>query len=336
MDIVERNGLGSKIEQPTTRYNENRDPRFYNFEIKSSRHPMRNRLLLSTLGLCSSIFLAMPSMAHTIMEQVAQTGVLTAGTSKDAFPFAYQDESGEFVGYSVDIMMLIKAELESELKRPLTLDLVALDSDQRISSLAAASVDLVCDASSFTWEREKQVDFSVSYGTTGTRLLVPGESSISNPESLAGKRVGALPKTTNEVAIRKKQPSAAVVLLKDRASGYTALENGDIDAFADDGVLLYAWLQKTNNSRFKVASEPYSTEGIACMLPENNSQFQRIVNLALVRYMQGVLQGNPTDQAIFDRWFGPESDAPLTQDLRDLILETMELVIDFKEELPQK
>ena len=292
--------------------------------------------VLAAASLSMALLTTAPALAQTVLEKVAKTGVLVGGTSKDAFPFAFRDEQKQLVGYSIDMMQLVKAQLEKELQRPITLELVALDPDERIPKLQMGEVDLVCDASSFTWERDKEVDFSVSYGLTGTRLLVKNDSEIWDPASLAGKRVGALPKTTNELAIRKAQPKVEVVLISDRAAGYAALTEGKIDAFADDGVLLTSWQQRSPNAKdYQVVGYPYSQEGIACMLPENNSTLQGAVDLALVRYMQGFLAQKPAYTAIFDRWFGPQGASPLTQDLRNLVTETMQLVLDFKQELPE-
>jgi len=292
------------------------------------------RLALAALATLGVMGAAGPSLAGPVMGRVARTGVLTAGTSKDAFPYAYKNEAGELVGYSIDMMQLIAAELAWELGRPVQLRLVALDTDERIPYLDSSKVSLVCDASSFTWERDRKVDFSVSYGITGTQLLVPRDSGLSSPESLVGKRVGVLPRTTSEVAIRKHQPSAILVQLEDRESGYRALKAGSIDAFADDGVLLYSWLQRQRPpSLFRVAQDAYSKEGIACMLPQNDSAFQRVVDMALIRYMQGFLAGRAKETAIFDQWFGPNTAAPLTKELRDLSIETMQLMVDLKEEV---
>ncbi|MCM1983025.1 amino acid ABC transporter substrate-binding protein [Lyngbya confervoides] len=297
---------------------------------------MLRSILGSILVLATPGMLVLPAPAQPLMEKIAETGVLVGGTSKDAFPYAYRNEEGELVGYSVDMMQQVRQVLETQLQRPVQLRLVPLASDQRIPKLEAGKVDLVCDASSFTWDRDQRIDFSVSYGITGTRLLVPANSVLSNPESLAGKRIGALPKTTNEAAVRRLQPEAKLVLMRDRASGYQAVAQGEIDAFADDGILLESWLQRQPDpSQFRIASYPYSKEGIACMLPENHSDFQDSVNLALVRYMQGFLEQKPEYQAVFDRWFGPEGAAPMTRDLRNLSVETMQLILDFKEELPE-
>ena len=108
-----------------------------------------------------------------------------------------------------------------------------------------------------------------------------------------------------------------------------------MDAFAADGILLEGWLQTSGQSEDYVAAGYFSKEGIACMVPENNSKFVDQVNYTLVRFMEGYLKGLDPYVAIFDRWFGAEAKVPLTRDLRDLVIETMQLVIDFKEEIPE-
>ncbi|MEA5572193.1 amino acid ABC transporter substrate-binding protein [Calothrix sp. UHCC 0171] len=276
------------------------------------------------------------AFAETVMAKIKRTGVLTAGTSKDAIPFAYTDKKGQSAGYSVDMLVLIKEQLEKELGRKIQLKLVNLPPEERIPKILQRQVDIVCDASSFTWERDKQVDFSVSYGVTGTQMLVKKESNLGTAESLLGKRIGVLSQTTNERAIRRVQPKAKLVYFKNRKEGYIALQQGKIDAFASDGILAEGWLQsEKNHDAFKIVPDrPFSREGIACMLPENNSKFLNSVNYALIAFMQGFINGNSRNVAIFDRHFGAKGTVFLNQDLRDLAIETMQLMIESHEEIP--
>jgi polar amino acid transport system substrate-binding protein len=295
-----------------------------------------NPLKIIASGILLALFVPLHSAsAETVLEKVAKTGVLKAGTSKDAFPLAYANEKDQLVGYSVDMLQLIKGQIEKELKRPITLKLVALAPGERIPNLQSGAVDIVCDSSSFTWERDKLVDFSVSYGITGTRLLIKRGTTLEGPESLVGKRIGALPKTTNEDAIRRAQPKAQIVPFKDRAEGYKALQDGKIDGFAGDGLLLEGWIQKTSNTaNFQVDDYPYSKEGVACMVAENNSKLLDKTNYALLSFMQGFVKNKPPSVAIFDRWFGPTSVVPLNQDLRSLVKDNMQNILDMREELP--
>ena len=70
------------------------------------------------------------------------------------------------------------------------------------------------------------------------------------------------------------------------------------------------------------------------MVPENNSNFLDSVNFTLYKFMQGFVAGKSQNVAIFDKWFGPEGIIPLNQDLRDLAVETMQLVIESRQEVP--
>ncbi|MBW4510345.1 MAG: amino acid ABC transporter substrate-binding protein [Scytonematopsis contorta HA4267-MV1] len=299
---------------------------------------MYKKCAVALLSLAFAASLPGAAFAETVMQKVALTGVLTAGTSRDAIPFAYADKNGKLLGYSVDMLNLIKGDLEKELGRKIQLKLVGLAPKERIPKIVQNEVDIVCDASSFTWERDKVVDFSVSYNVTGTQLLVKKDSNLGTPESLAGKRVGVLRQTTNEKAIRKQQPKAQIVYVRDRAQGYTALQEGKIDALASDGVLLEGWMHTAKNaSDFKIVPDrPLTREGIACMVPENNSKFLNSVNFSLIRFMQGFLAEDKRYVAIFDRWFGFNGVIPFNRDLRDLVIETMRLVIESREEIPKE
>ena len=283
---------------------------------------------------CSWLISTTPNaVAETIADKIVRTQTLTAGTSKDALPFAYRNAQGELVGYSVDILELITKQLEQEYGQDIKLELVALKPRERIPKLIKGEVDIVCDASSFTWKRDRQVDFSFSYSSTGTRLLTKKGNDYWDADALVNQRIGALPKTTSEQTIKRVQPLAEIVRVKDRAAGFAALRNDEIDAFASDGILLESWLRGIPNPEdFQIVGD-YSREGIACMVPENNSQFLNTVNYSLIEFMQGLLNDKPEYVTIFERWFGSQGVLPLTQDLKTIMIDNMQLLIDFKDQI---
>jgi polar amino acid transport system substrate-binding protein len=294
---------------------------------------MPKKFAISILSFLLSVTLPLPGWAETTIEKVARTGVLTAGTATDAIPFAYTDEKKELVGYSVDMLALIKEQLEKELGKKIDLRLVDVTVEDRIPKLVSREVDIVCESVSFTWEREKYVDFSASYGITGTQLLVKQNSELGSPESLSGKKIGAIPGTTNEQAIKLVQPKATLVPIKNIGAGFSALEQGKIDAFAWDGLLLKGFRQTVSNpDAFKVVPEkPYTREGIVCMVPENDSSFRNLVDFTLVRFMQGVAIADSGALAIFDRWFGPKGIVSVNQ---ESVLDFFKYAIETHEQIP--
>ena len=294
---------------------------------------LQAKSIIFSLGLSILSFTASGVAAETVAEKIARTQTLTAGTSKDALPFAYRNDEGELVGYSVDILKLITRQLEQEYDRKIELELVALQPKARIPDLIAGKVDIVCDASSFTWKRDRQIDFSFSYSSTGTRLLTKKGNDYWDASSLIDRRIGALPKTTSEKTIKRVQPQAEIVNVKDRASGFEALRRGEIDAFASDGILLESLLRTSQEPEDWQIVGDYSREGIACMVAENNSQLLNTVNYSLIEFMQGLLNDRTAYVTIFDRWFGAQGVLPLTQDLRSIMIDNMQLLIDFKDQI---
>lgn len=267
---------------------------------------MYKNLGIAFLGLIFSLGIPGVSLAETVMEKVARTGVLTAGTRTDFIPLSYVNAEGKLVGYSIDILNQIKEQMEKELGRKISLQLVPVEIDQRIPSILTRQVDVICESVSFTWERDRFVDFSVSYGVAGTRLLTKRGSNLDSPESLAGKNIGTLENSTNEQTIKVIQPQAKLIYLKTLNDGINALKEGKIDGFASDGILLEGTRQTLDDkdSYEVVPKIPYAIEGIACMVPENNSSFLDTVNFSIVKLMQGYLIGDKNSVEIVNRWFG--------------------------------
>ena len=295
---------------------------------------MQKKLAIAILSILFTVALPTPSWAETVIEKVVRTGVLTAGTRKDARPFGYINEDEEWVGYSLDMLALIREQLEKELGKKITLELVEVEVANRIPRVVERKVDLVCGSTSFTWEREKAVDFSIPYFLTGTQLLVKKGSSLGSVESLKGKRIGAIPETTNEQLIKRLQPQAILVPVKNRAEGFSALEQDQIDAFAWDGILLEGLRQIIPNpDDFAVVpEEPYDRAPYACMVPEDNSKFRELVNYSIAKFMQGFILNDRKYVTLFDRWFGSTGLIPLN---RDQVLFHFRNILDYTEQIPK-
>ena len=51
-----------------------------------------------------------PSWAGKVLDRIRETGTITAGTRKDAVPFGFIDKNGKWVGYSLDMLELIRKQ----------------------------------------------------------------------------------------------------------------------------------------------------------------------------------------------------------------------------------
>ena len=90
-------------------------------------------------------------------------------------PFGFLDEKNEPVGFDLDLVRKIAEKLG------VGVEFVKVTSPTRIPLLVSGNVDLVAASMTDTPEREKTIDFSITYYTGGQSLLVPAESKISRP-----------------------------------------------------------------------------------------------------------------------------------------------------------
>jgi polar amino acid transport system substrate-binding protein len=274
-----------------------------------------------------------PSWAGKVLERIRETGTITAGARKDAVPFGFIDQNGKWVGYSLDILELIRKQTEKQLGKPIQLKLVEATPENRFEKIKNGSIDIECASTTFTWERTKQVDFSVSYFADGTKILTNKNSGLNSLESLSGRRIGVIMNTTNEKAIKLQQPAAQLIPIQNQADGLAKLEKGEIEAFAGDGIVLEGIRQKAKNaSDFVVVPDfPYQYESYACSLPKDDSDWRNLVNYSLIQFMEGIVSDQPSSVAIYEKWFDETGVAPYP---RDTINEYFQGILDTSEWIP--
>ncbi|PZV21851.1 MAG: amino acid ABC transporter substrate-binding protein [Snowella sp.] len=267
---------------------------------------MFKKLSIPLLSLLLILTGTKATLAETVMEKVARTGVLTLGINSELIPYSYVNDKGELDGYSMSIVNLVRQQLEKELGKPVTLETVeAKTIADRIPKLLTGEIDIACDTA-FTWTRDKYVDFSVSYSITGIRLLVPKNSNLDAPESLIDKRIAVIPNSVGEKAIKLAQPKAKLVPVENIEAGLIALKEGKVDGVAGDSILLDGARQKAGLLDTKLVPQtPFASYGVACMIGQHDPTFLRLVNFSIVGFMENYLAQEKTASGIVDRWLGP-------------------------------
>ncbi len=267
---------------------------------------MFKKLSIPLLSLLLILTGTKATLAETVMEKVARTGVLTLGINSELIPYSYVNDKGELDGYSMSIVNLVRQQLEKELGKPVTLETVeAKTIADRIPKLLTGEIDIACDTA-FTWTRDKYVDFSVSYSITGIRLLVPKNSNLDAPESLIDKRIAVIPNSVGEKAIKLAQPNAKLVPVENIEAGLIALKEGKVDGVAGDSILLDGARQKAGLLDTKLVPQtPFASYGVACMIGQHDPTFLRLVNFSIVGFMENYLAQEKTASGIVDRWLGP-------------------------------
>jgi polar amino acid transport system substrate-binding protein len=126
------------------------------------------------------------------IEELAD-GTLTVGNDGAYAPMEFEDESGELVGFDVDLINAMAAVLGVETEHPVA------GFDSLLTSLDAERYDIVMSSMTVNPERSQVVDF-VEYLSVGTGMIVANGNpeGIASFDDLCGKTV-AVQKGTVQV-----------------------------------------------------------------------------------------------------------------------------------------
>jgi glutamate/aspartate transport system substrate-binding protein len=260
---------------------------------------MRRVLLLVAL-----VFAGDAASAQTVegrLKQIGDSKVVKLAYRSDANPFSFAVSQGQPDGYTIDLCKFVVHSLELQLDARLAIEWVPVDTQNRFDAIASGLADMECGSSTVSFTRMAKVDFSSFVFMENTGVMVRAASGIVNFGDMGGKKIAVIAGTTNEIALEKelkrRQLQASLVRVKDRTEGTAALENGAVDGFASDKLLLIG-AQNAKASTFKLLPDNLSYEPYAIALPRGDWAFRVAVNKGLSQ-----LYSSPQILDIYLKWF---------------------------------
>src|SRR5262245_7488233 len=237
------------------------------------------------------------------LKKIAQTKSIAVGYRADAMPFSFT-ENNQVGGFSIDLCKRVVTSIERQLKiQGLQIKWVPVTLESRFDAVAKGQADMECGASTTSLSRMKTVDFSSIIFVETTSLLVKTTSGVRSLSDTSGKKVAVMSGSTNERAInaqiKRRLISATVVPFKSRDEAFAPLEDGKVDAFASDRLLLAGAATKSKDPKSLVLlPEELSIEPYGIVLPRGDAAFRLAVNTGLAQlYSSGEIV------EIFRRWF---------------------------------
>jgi polar amino acid transport system substrate-binding protein len=155
------------------------------------------------------------------------TATLRVGTLSDSKPNAYQ-ENGTFTGFDNELLRAIAA------KQNLRVEFVATDFSALLGQVANGQFDIGSAGISQTEARKKTVDFSSAYNYQALGIEAGDGASITDENSLAGKRIGVVQGTISDTWVTTTVTGAQVVRFPDDAAAVTALTSKSVDGTVFD------------------------------------------------------------------------------------------------------
>ena len=106
------------------------------------------------------------TQTSSVLDQVMEAGVVRVGVRNDNPPVSFIDDSGDWVGFDLELAAALGEELGVEV------ELVPVDGTTRISFLESGQVDMSVASMNHTRSRDAAIDFSVTYFWDNQSFLV--------------------------------------------------------------------------------------------------------------------------------------------------------------------
>ena len=258
------------------------------------------------LGISSLFFGTMlPARGETVLEEINRTGILKVGIRTSRIPFAYENSQGELEGICFDLVSLIEQEILKNIDRNLvSVKLFISSLYNRFEIVENGFVHLECGPNTIRDVENYQITFSEPFFSSGVRFLTKQDLARKLVNSQGkGFRIGLLRYTSTEKLITSKYPQAEFDYFqgeKGPLRAFQALKQGQIDAFANDSILLIGesvaekFPLGENTGYVLTPNNSLSCEQYGFILPVDNPEWKNLVNSVI---------NSPEKTQVFQNWF---------------------------------
>jgi glutamate transport system substrate-binding protein len=190
-------------------------------------------------------------------------------------------EGSNYSGFDVDVANFVAKELG------VTPQFVEAVSSQRETLISTGQVKYIVGTYSITDKRKKDVSFAGPYFIAGQDLLVRADdSSITGPDSLAGKKLCSVKGSTSAANLQKKVPGVNLQEYNTYSLCVDALKAKNVDALTTDDTILAGYAaQAQNQGKLKLVGQKFSTENYGVGLKKGDQEFCNKVNDALKKFI---------------------------------------------------
>ena len=263
------------------------------------------------------MFTIMPSLGRTLLaaavvtvtataaaadrlDDIKAAGKVVCATLTTSVPGGFQDpKSRKIVGFDVDLCAAIAKGLGVEFEHK------GVTVDARIPELQLGRVDLVAAGLGYTKERAEQIAYTHSHYQHPVRMLVRKGSDYEKLADLNGKRISAIRGSTSEMFARKALPNSEIVTFADSPTSYLALVQGKTEGVALTTIGAIRYINDPKQD-IRVLEEAVGWEPAGVGLKKGEDRLLNAVNKVLEN-----LEASGELEAIWQRWYGPDTDFKL-------------------------
>ncbi|MBQ3110387.1 MAG: transporter substrate-binding domain-containing protein [Clostridia bacterium] len=253
-----------------------------------------------TIALCLMLALSLAACGgNTVVEEATDAteatatyktvtdGVLTVATSPDYAPYEFYaiDENGNanLAGFDIELAKYIANELGLEV------EFVPMDFDGVLMEVGLGTVDMGVAGLSPDPEREKTMDFSVTYYEGGQAFITTKANADKFTDlasaNQAGLQIGAQIGTIQEDLAKQFSADADLVSLPKATDIIAELIGGKLDGAYIEWDVAESY-QKNYPDLVLVCEVPYEAEGNVIGVPKGNEELLAAINAALTKCVE--------------------------------------------------
>ncbi|OHV81021.1 amino acid ABC transporter substrate-binding protein [Ensifer sp. LCM 4579] len=218
--------------------------------------------------------------------------VISVGTMGDARPYVFTDADGNFTGFDAELFRDVAGRLGF---KPEQVVFTGQDFAALLPSVASGRFDVAVAAIGTTEARKKTVDFSDGY-LAGYLSIISADPALSSNESTAGKRIGVIQGTLQEI-YAEKNLKGDIVKFPDNNSAVAALNNGTIDGHFTDYESAKQYVERYSNLKITM-NVPSFDAPAGFVVRKGNDAFREALNKALRAAME-----DGTWKRLHEKWF---------------------------------
>lgn len=257
-------------------------------------------ILLMTLMVLSFVFAggSREAKADNSLDDVLKKGVFVLGLDDSFPPMGYRDDSGEIVGFDIDVAKEVCNRLGVKLKcQP-------IDWDAKEQELATKQIDCIWNGFTVTEERRKAMTFSDAYVNNAQVIVVKASSSYKDPMDLKGKLVGVQAGSSAAEAVEDTPEFAkaikGTVEFADNLTALMDLEIGGCEAVVMD-LLVANFAISESGKDFRILAEGLTPEQYAIGFRLGEVKLAQAVNEKMLEMAK-----DGTLAKISQKWFGAD------------------------------
>lgn len=241
---------------------------------------------------------------ESVLERIKKNKLIVVGTRFKIEPFGFENKEGELVGFDIDIANYIANKLGIIIK------FEHVTTKEMFQVLDSDNVDVVISAITHTLERDKTMDFSITYFRDYERIMVPLDSTIKTLSDLKGKTVALKRGISVQRGLKELfNNEIKFYEIDNRPDDFEAVRMGLADAVATDSVFLLSLRKQAFDngkikslSEFELRAEPIKEIPYGIVIKQGESDLRDEINFILIE-----MQKSGYYKKIFKKWFGKGS-----------------------------